>query len=362
MINRGFLIIIGIISTIATSCTEGTTNIEAPASHTRSGVFICNEGNFTFGNASLSFYNTDSNAVLNQIFRQANGFPLGDVAHSMAVKDSLGYIVINNSGKIFVINTNNFTHVATIAGLTSPRYIHFVNESKAYISELYSKSITIIDPNTFDVSGHVQVGKSTEQMVQIDDCVYVTGWFRNNKVYKINTSADLVTDSLEVSKQPNSIQVDKNNKLWILCDGGYEGIPGGKDSAVLYRIAPDPFIIETQFTFTVYESAPSELQINATGDTLYFINSSWSGLPDNANGGIFQMYIGQNQLPTAPLIHHENQLFYGLGIDPRNSEIYVSDAVDYQQIGWVFRYSSTGTMLDSFKAGIIPGAFAFEIQ
>ncbi len=360
MISRGIFIITVAICALATGCSEDVTGIEELSSETRTGVFICNEGNFTFGNASLSFYNTDSNKLVNQVFQNANGFPLGDVVQSMALKDSLGFIIINNSGKIFVINANDFSHMATISGLTSPRYIHFVNETKAYVSELYSKSMTIIDLNTFDITGHVHVGKSTEQMVQVNDFVYVTGWFRNNKVYKVNTTDDSVTDSLEVSKQPNSIQADKNNKLWVLCDGGYEGIPGGKDSAVLYRISPNPYTIEARFAFPVHELSPAELQINAGGDTLYFVNSSWSGSPDDANGGIFQMDIGQNELPSTPLIHDEDRLFYGLGIDPRNSEIYVSDAVDYQQRGWVYRYTRAGAVVDSFKTGIIPGSFAFK--
>lgn len=358
MVGRRIFITAVIFYICAMSCSEGINGIDAPVSGRQTGVFICNEGNFTFGNASLSFYNTDSNTVLNQVFQQVNGFPLGDVAHSMAIKDSLGYITVNNSGKVFVINVHDFTHVATISGLTSPRYIHFVNESKAYISELYSTTITIIDPIAFNVTGHIEVGKATEQMVQLDEFVYVTSWFRNNKIYKINETFDAVIDSLEVSKQPNSIQIDQNNKLWVLCDGGYEGIPGGKDSAVLYRIAPDPFLVESRFTFPVHEQAPSELCINATGDTLFFLNSSWNGSP-NIEGGIYRMHIGQIELQVEPFIIENNKIFYGLGINPVNSDIFVSDAVDFQQAGWIFRYASTGAVVDSFKTGIIPGAFAF---
>ena len=345
---------------IISGCSKEDDGPDGPTYIPQSGVFICNEGNFTFGNASLSFFNTDSNTLQNEVFQKANGFPLGDVAQSISIKDSLGFIAINNSGKIFVINTNNFKHVATISGLTSPRYIHFVNDAKAYVSELYNTSITVINPVTFDITGHVHIGNSTEQMVQAGEHVYATGWFRNNKIYKIDTSMDLVVDSLAVGKQPNSIQVDNNNKLWVLCDGGYEGIPGGKDSAALYRIVTNPFLIEAQFSFPDVASAPSELHINARGDTLYFLNSSWSGSLTHANGGIFQMDIGENQLPSAPFIDDKDRLYYGLNINSRNSEIYVSDAVDYQQRGWVYRYTSAGAVVDSFKTGIIPGSFAFK--
>ena len=69
------------------------------------GVFICNEGNMTFGNASLSFFDPSVEEVKNQVFYNTNEFPIGDVLQSMTIIDSLGFLMINNSGKIFVFNT-----------------------------------------------------------------------------------------------------------------------------------------------------------------------------------------------------------------------------------------------------------------
>ncbi len=92
------------------------------------GLFITCEGNFMYGNASLSYYNIEERKVENRVFRRANGADLGDVAQSMTIHDGRGYVVVNNSGIVFIIDPDTFVITGTIEGLTSPRYIHFVDD------------------------------------------------------------------------------------------------------------------------------------------------------------------------------------------------------------------------------------------
>ncbi len=332
-------------------------NVEKPQ-----GVFVINEGNFTYGNASLSFYDMNKGEVFNDVFYNTNALPLGDVALSMTIRDSLAYVVVNNSGRIYVINTSTFQYVGKITGLTSPRYIHFISDSKAYVSDLYARSITIINPLTMEVTGAIDVSNpeggfhqhSTEQMVQYGKYVYTSCWSYDNQVLVIDSETDEVLDSLEVLKQPNSIVLDKFFNLWVLCDGGFEGSPYGYEAPGLMKIEAGSEQARLVYRFESGEK-PSELHINVGGDTLWFLNQHLYRMPlEGGAESAPELFI------ESPYGTGYNGGFYGLELDPSSSEIYISDAVDYVQRGLVYRFAPDGAPLDTIRVGISPTAFCFK--
>lgn len=65
--------------------------------------------------------------------------------------------------------------------------------------------------------------------------------YNDKDVIKVDTETDKVVDSLSVTRQPNSMVLDKNGKLWVLSDGGYAGSPYGQDQATLIRIDAHQF-------------------------------------------------------------------------------------------------------------------------
>lgn len=321
-------------------------------------VFVCCEGNFMFGNASLSLYNPEDGAVRNELFYGVNNFPLGDVLQSMTIIKDKAFLVVNNSGKVVVMDPVSGKYLGVISGLNSPRYIESIDATKIYISDLYSPYIAIADPVQMKITGQIHIGRSSEQMALHDGFVYTCSWSFNNKVYKIDSKADKVIDSIEVTLQPNSLTIDKHGKLWVLSDGSYKGSPAGQQKGCLTVIDTKNFAIESRMEFENLDHSPSRLTINAARDTIYYIKGGYgsSGLSGN---GIYRLSVLERELPTEPLIPESDRLFYGLGIDPLNGEIYVSDAIDYVQSGIVLRYSRSAELLGEFKVGITPGAFCF---
>ena len=147
-------------------------------------LFMVNEGNFMYGNATLSCYDTLKREIQNDLFYRVNGLPLGDVAESMTIFQSKGYLVINNSGKIYIMDTGNGKYTGKISGLISPRFLHFVNNIKAYVTDLYAGKITIVNPTTNQITGSIPCPShpSTEEMVQVGNILFVSCWSADRTV------------------------------------------------------------------------------------------------------------------------------------------------------------------------------------
>ena len=318
------------------------------------GLYIINEGNFQYGNASLSLYDPVTQSVENDIFYRANAMKLGDVAQSMVVRGNIGWIVVNNSHVVFAVNLDTLKELGRITNLTSPRYIHFVSDEKAYITQIWDNRIFIVNPKRYEITGYIEVPNmtmesgSTEQMVQIGDYLYVSCWSYQNRLLKIDTRTDEIVAELQVGVQPSSLVVDCCGRLWTITDGGYNGSPYGYEGSALYRIDPQSFTVEQRYLFPE-GSSPSELQLDGAGEVLYWIDDD-----------IWSMPIDAQTLPVCPLLDSRGTIYYGLSIEPATGEIYVADAVDYMQRGKIYRYSAAGELLDEFYVGVTPGSFAWR--
>ncbi len=356
MLFKNLVLVCISIAYLLTGCEkyETTHNVYSVSS----GVFIVCQGNFTYDNASLSFYLPATKQVSNDVYFDANNKYLGDVAQSMIIIDTVGLIVVNNSGKIAAINTKTFLNISTINGFTSPRYIQLISSNKAYVSDLYNTNITIINPQTYKITRSLPVGKTTEQMVKYGNMVFVTNWSNENSIQRIDCINDSLTGTLLVTFQPNSMVIDKYNKLWVLSDGGYQS-ESGKQVAALTKIDAASFTIENVYSFPTVQFSPTCLTINGTGDTLYYLSGGWQASA-TADNGIFQMPVTSGAIPQHPFVYQNMKIFYGLGVDPKSSQIYVSNALDFIQPGIVYRYTPQAVLVDSFRTNVIPSFFCFD--
>ena len=318
---------------------------------TGNGVFVINEGNFGHGNGSLSFYSYDSVKIFNNLFADINGRPLGDVPNSMLISGDKIYIVVNNSGKIEVVERESLKSITTITGFNSPRDIAAVSGKKAYVTCMYSDSVAILDTENDLISGYVNIRRTSEAIVVKDKKAYIANcvnidWTSGNEIMVVNTETDRVVDSIAVSAEPESMVIDKNNTLWVLCNGGWMR----EYNAELIAINTTSNEITKRLVFHSIEDSPSCLRIDGTGSTLYYLES-----------GVRKLDINAVEIPSDVFISSAESYFYNLGINPANGDIFVTDAVDFQQRGRLLIFDSKGDLSSEMLADIIPGKLYFSI-
>lgn len=307
-------------------------------------VYVINEGNFGSGNSSVSLFDSGNDAVIENFYQSQNTSSsiIGDVAQSLSKINDKFYLVVNNSGKIIVCD-NQFKKINQITNLSSPRYVLPITNQKAYVSDYNANAINVIDLNTNTKTSSIPCSGWTEKMVLIYNKALVTN-MKRDYCYVINTITDSKTDSISVGINNGSIEIDKNDKIWVLSGGDNTNSILGK----LSRINPITNQIEQSFQFSNNDS-PNSLCLNKTKDTLYFLN-----------GGIYKMPITSNALPVTEFISNGTKNFYGLGVNPNDYTIYAADALDYIQKSTIYIFGANGAQKKYFNAGINANGFYFE--
>lgn len=341
---------------------DPTTDTVEPAYTLPHGVFVINEGTFTYANSSLTFYDPEMDTVANNLFYRANGAPIGDVGQSLTLIDGKLYIVVNNSNYIYKADANtivcDLTQPYILTDFVSPRYMLPVAPNKAYVSDLASTVLWIVNPEDMTHTGTIEMGKATETMVQVGQEVYVTNWsnyyvsdVENNTVQVVDAVNDIKVADITVGKGPNSMVVDKNGMVWVLCEGE---MWSGLGVPELWKIDP---ATKHATMMVQFEETTLNLAIDTEGTHLYYVRG---GDGYSTGGDLRRVSIDNPTVEDNFVIPSEGRLFYKVFVNPNNGDIYLSDAKNYTVNGTVYRYSSDGVQLGSFDAGICPGFMLFN--
>lgn len=327
------------------------------------GVFVLNEGAFNAGNASVSFINPSTKAVSNDIFAAANNRPLGDVAQSISFWKDYAFVLVNNSQKIEVVEAATFKSVGTISNLASPRFMQVVSDTKAYVTNIFSNEITVINPSTFAHVSTISVpcGSDgtcwTEQMYLSGNKLYVANTGAGT-VMRINTDTDEIEATINTVAQPSDLAFSAaTNRLWVLCLGGYGCFPATCQPASLQAIELSNNSISRTLNYNgATDQFVSNLQLNADGSKAMLLNN-----------GAYEIDLTQtsdNNLQTAaqPLFVQPFGLYGGRYNNPAfNYGTYLTDAQDFAQNGVLYKMTNNGAaIIDTFEVGVAPSKVYFH--
>lgn len=314
------------------------------------GAFVINEGIFNSGGGDVSWIDFSNGTISNEIFRSANGFPPGDIPFHAALSGDNIFLTVNNSAKVYMIN-DDFEVVKTIDGIASPREICAGSGNLLFVSSLYRPYIYVIDAAQGMLSDSIYTERPVENLALHAGKLWATHWSKlvstqtNNALLVIDTISMQLEDSVIIGVEPNSMGVDVNGFIWVLCSGGYDHA----EMAKLVVIDPLSNSIIRNIPFASSSDYPSSLGMNAARDSVYFINQH-----------IYKMAVSDASVPAAAWIQSSGNTFYRLAVNPTDNSLWASDAGDYVHAGQVLHYSSSGNLLQTFNAGVVPGYVVFR--
>jgi YVTN family beta-propeller protein len=329
---------------LLTSCDDEDNK---PKGEFEKGILVINEGNFQAADGSVSHISV-SGQVTNDLFGSVNsGRALGDVVQSIGINGDEGFVVVNNSNKVEVVNINTFEAIHTIDGVKLPRYFTAFN-GKGYLTEWVSYSdpgrVSVIDLSTHQVTKTVTVGFGAENIVGHGGKLYVSNNFANS-ISVIDPVAASVTKTIEVGNSPGSLILDSQNFLWVVCGGAFNKNDG---RLVQINTTTDAVVKTIELSMNVSTKAAA----NKAKDKIYFYK----------NNSIYAVPTSATSVSVSNILLTENAAgsFYGIGVNAENDVIYVADPKAFAGSGVIYTYAADGTAKETFTVGVAPNGFLFR--
>ena len=336
------------VSMISTSCKKDEDT--SPKGAFSNGMFIVNEGTWS-GTGTITYFDSDSNLAKQDIFEMVNGRPLGTIAQSMAIYKGKGYIILNNSGIVEVVDIATFKSVATISNLKNPSQFLIIDDTKAYVSD-WVGHVAVVDMITNTVSKTIPAGTGPDGMVKSGNYVYIAnngGFGIDSTITVVDFTTDKVVKTIKVGEAPGGIVADGDGRIWVLCKGnGFAGWPmAGDTPGRLIRINPATLTVDFTYKFSSTSDHPEKLVINKQKSMLYFLH----------NNGIYKYDITLNNSVPEKLV---SRYFYSLGYENNTGYLYASVLKNKGSEGIVLRFRAIdGVVVDSIVAGVFPRGFTF---
>jgi YVTN family beta-propeller protein len=341
------------------ACQPSTENTPQPYD---SGVVVTNEGGFGKGNGSVSFLNRNTNIAALDIFKTENGVSLGDVVQSYTENGEKGFVVVNNSNKVEVVNTRTFKRIATLTNrLTLPRYA-LAQDNRLYVTcwdnfnpdfSFKTGWLAVVDLTTGQTLKTIPLGKGPEKLLLLGNDLYVSN-SGDNSVSVISLATETLAQNIQVGNAPNDIFADANGKIWVLCRGK------SSDKSEMIRLNPTTKSIENRLTVGTHpQKKAASVALSADRQTVYFTYNFYDAADGfKYKGEVYSFRISDSSIPASTPIAQKP--FYGLGLDPKTGLLYGALVPSFTQSGYVFRYQPTGILQDSVKVEIAPNGFFFK--
>jgi DNA-binding beta-propeller fold protein YncE len=291
---------------------------------------------------------------------------MGDVGNDIAIYGSRLYAVINCSNKVEVMNARTAERIGQIE-IPNCRYIKFY-EGYAYVTS-YAGPVEInpnytqkgyvakVDTATLEVVDRCIVGFQPDELDIADGKIYVanSGGYMvpnyENTVSVIDLETFTETERIEIAINLDRLRADSHGQIWVSSRGDYYETPS---RLYCYDIRKRRLIKELDVPVG---------DMCMVGDSIYVISNSYSYITANSTTAYAIVNTRTCECVSENFITDGTQtnirVPYGISINPITRDIYVTDARNYVNPGYLHCYSADGVLKWSVRTGDIPAHIAF---
>lgn len=336
------------------SCKKDEPQVTQVAENLDNGMIVLCEGLFQNNNASISWIDFESNAVTNNLFVAKTGRQLGDTGNDMQQYGGKIYIVVNVSSTIEVVDASTFKSIKQISMVNGgvskqPRKLAFKGD-KVYVT-CYDGFVDVIDTASLTINQRIQVGSNPEGLSVANNKLYVANSGGLNfplpdstvSIIDLNTHTEL--QKLKVGMNPGGVITDSQGDVYVVTRGDYAGVPSR-----MVRIDTQNDLLAETFSFDASSIYPMNDQ---------FLISYYDYSTSVSSIGLFnpltETMTNSNYLNTYSIT-----TLYGMKYHSSRNTIFVFDAMNYSNTGYVREFSTAGIELTNYHVGLNPTQIIFK--
>ena len=333
---------------------------EAP----REFVYIGNQGIFSDNSGTITRYEP----VSGETTALAPADSLGGLVQGVLGATSLTsipglYTLLNyddsfstGRGQVAQLDPENGALVGTI-DVSTPRAMVVTSPARAFVSNLYSATVTPIDLLDFTSGAPISVGANPEGLAVAGGRLYVanSGFGFGTTLSVIDPGALAVVDSVEsLCFGPRTLLTDADDEVWVFCTG-YSDFPSGE-------IVEDGAVV-------VLDGATGEEQARIEVEGLLGAASLGQDAFYSADRQEVFAILGQEILrfdtrtnTLAARVTVDGPPISAVGYDDGRDQLYLGrlDAANaFSAAGFVTIHDRDGAEVGRFDAGVVPGSITF---
>lgn len=370
------IIIAAAVAMALTSCREDDVifipeevQVSNPEFSEVGGFYLLNEGNMGSNKCTLDYYDFSTGIYTRNIYGNANpNVPkeLGDVGNDLKVYGNRLYAVINCSNKVEVMDKSTAKRIGQV-DIPNCRYIAF-HKGYAYVTS-YAGPVVIdpdyeqlgyvakVDTASLQVVAQCLVGYQPDDIEIVEDKIYVanSGGYRvpnyERTVSVIDIETFTVEETIDVDINLSRLVADKHGGLWIATRGDY------------YQVESSLYCYDVRKRRIVKHLDVPVSNMCIEGDSIYVVSSAWSNVTMSNRVTFAVIDVVKQEAVSDNFItdgtEAEIKAPYGVSVNPISHDIYITDARNMVNPGYLHCYDRTGVRKWSVRTGDVPAHIAF---